>query len=71
VSIFKCFDDPKDGRFLKVHGITDGHLVKYIVERANGTSKEEALDRLVEGRTATKVDTDEIRRIVEQFPIPA
>jgi|HubBroStandDraft_6_1064221.scaffolds.fasta_scaffold1367768_2 hypothetical protein len=70
MSIFKCLEDPKDGPFLKVHGITDEHLVKYIVSRANGASAEEAFASLSKGRFATTHDADYLRRIVEQFPIP-
>lgn len=70
MSIFKCFDDPKDGPFLKVHGIADGELIKYIVARANGASKEQALASLTKGRVVSQADADYIGRIVEQFPIP-
>jgi predicted HAD superfamily phosphohydrolase len=70
MAIFKCFDDPKVGPFLTVHGITDDDLIRYIVARANGTSAQQALDSLVKGRFATQGDVDYMRRIVEQFPIP-
>ena len=70
MAIFKCVDDPKDGPFLKVHGIADEHLVKYIVERSNGASREEAFEHLSKGRFATQADADYLRSIVEQFPIP-
>jgi hypothetical protein len=69
MSVFKCLDDPKDGPFLKVHGITEKHLIKFIVDRSNGVTKEDALATLVKGRTATEHDADVIRRIVEEFPI--
>ena len=71
MAIFKCVDDPKDGPFLTVHGISDEHLIRYIVERSSGVSSEEAFEHLSRGRFATKGDADYLRRIVERFPIPA
>jgi hypothetical protein len=70
MAIFTCLDDPKDGPFLKLHGIADEHLVKYIVERASGVSAEEAFERFSKGRFATQGDAEHFRHIVEQFPIP-
>jgi hypothetical protein len=51
MAIFRCFDDPEDGPFLKVLGITDEDLVKYIIDRTRG-SKEDALAQLVKGMFA-------------------
>jgi hypothetical protein len=67
MAIFRCFDDPEDGPFLKVHGITDDDLVKYIIDRTSG-SKEDALARLVKGRVRGQADVDHVRKVVEQFP---
>ena len=69
MSVFTCLDDPKDGPFLKVYGITENLLIRYIVDRSNGATKEDALATLVKGRTATEHDAGVIRRIVEEFPI--
>ena len=69
-AMFRCFDDPEDGPLLKALGITDDHFVKYIIERANGSSKQDALDRLLKGRVLRQADVDRVRGIVEQFSIP-
>jgi hypothetical protein len=68
-TIFRCFDDPVDGPFLTALGLTDDDLVRYIVERANGSSEQDALDRLVEGRILGQTDAEHVRSIVEKFQI--
>ena len=67
MAIFRCFDDPEDGPFLKVLGITDEDLVKYIIDRTRG-SKEDALAQLVKGRALGQADVDHVRKVIEQFP---
>jgi hypothetical protein len=70
VAIFSCIEVPEDGRFLKGLGITDADLVKYVVERANGSLQGDAFNSLVENRVLGQANLERVRRIVKQFPIP-